>query len=78
MYLFDNINDQVAAGYPKLISREWPGLPDNLDSAFRWYYDGVSYFFKGDYYYWWDDNKDRVGGLEFIGNTKWKNLCEVE
>ena len=33
--------------YPKLVSAVFPGLPDNLDTAFKWYNDGKSYLFNG-------------------------------
>lgn len=38
-------DEGVAAGYPKLISKSWPGLPSNLDAAFT-YKNGKTYFFK--------------------------------
>ena len=51
VYQFDNIADKVSTGYPKLVSAVFPGLPDNLDTAFRWYNDGTSYLFNGiDFY----------------------------
>ena len=79
VYLYDNINDEVAPGYAngKLISDVWPGLPNNIDSAFRWYWDGVSYFFKDDSYYYWDDAADTANGPFLIGDTAWKNICDV-
>lgn len=42
--------DSIAPGYPKLISRSWPGLPGNIDAAFT-YKNGKTYFFK-DSKYW--------------------------
>ncbi|KAJ8978894.1 hypothetical protein NQ317_008873, partial [Molorchus minor] len=42
--------ESVAAGYPKLISEGWPGLPGNLDAAFT-YKNGKTYFFKGSKYW---------------------------
>lgn len=37
--------DGIAAGYPKSISKSWPGLPSNIDAAFT-YKNGKTYFFK--------------------------------
>ena len=76
MYKYDNVNDQVASGYPKLIANEWPGIPNNIDSAFRWYYDAKTYFFKDEYYWEWDDTNNQVIGPRFIDND-WKNICNV-
>ncbi|XP_030765462.1 matrix metalloproteinase-14 isoform X3 [Sitophilus oryzae] len=42
--------ESVAAGYPKLISEGWPGLPGNIDAAFT-YKNGKTYFFKGSKYW---------------------------
>ena len=79
VYLYDNFDDQVAYGYSngKLISDVWPGLPNNIDSAFRWYWDGISYFFKGDSYYWWDDSTKTANGPFLIGDKAFKNICDV-
>lgn len=77
VYLYDNIVDTVASGYPKLISDVWSGIPNNIDSAFRWYWDGVTYFFKDDSYYWWNDNTNVAHGPFLIGDTEWKNICDV-
>ena len=40
----------VEAGYPRTISRDWDGLPANLDAAFTWT-NGKTYFFKGGQYW---------------------------
>ncbi|XP_075235425.1 matrix metalloproteinase 1 isoform X2 [Lycorma delicatula] len=42
--------DSIAPGYPKLISKSWPGLPGKLDAAFT-YKNGKTYFFKGSKYW---------------------------
>jgi matrix metalloproteinase-14 (membrane-inserted) len=44
----------VEAGYPRLISHGWPGLPGNLDAAFTWT-NGKTYFFKGSKYWRFTD-----------------------
>ncbi|XP_073984475.1 matrix metalloproteinase 1 isoform X2 [Rhodnius prolixus] len=42
--------DSIAPGYPRLISKSWPGLPGNIDAAFT-YKNGRTYFFKGSQYW---------------------------
>lgn len=51
--------DAVAKGYPKLISKGWPGLPGNINAAFT-YKNGKTYFFKGKQY--WRYNGRKVDG----------------
>lgn len=53
-------NEGVASGYPAKISRDWDGLPANLDAALTWS-DGKTFFFKGDKY-WRFFNKRREPG----------------
>ncbi|KAK9503723.1 hypothetical protein O3M35_010224 [Rhynocoris fuscipes] len=42
--------DSIAPGYPRLISKSWPGLTGNIDAAFT-YKNGRTYFFKGSQYW---------------------------
>jgi len=48
--------ESVADGYPRSISADWPGLPDNIDAAFTWPESGSTYFFKG-FEYWKFENQ---------------------
>ncbi|OQR79276.1 matrix metalloproteinase-16-like, partial [Tropilaelaps mercedesae] len=40
----------IASGYPRRIHDDWPGLPNNIDSALTWS-DGKTFFFKGGLYW---------------------------
>lgn len=69
-------HQKVAPGWPKKISEAFPGIPDDLDTAFTWGFDGNVYFFKGRYFQIWHPND--------VGKTKvrydihqWKNACDV-
>ena len=53
--------DSVESGYPRKISRDWPGLPDNIDAAVTWTDNRMTYFFKGSEY-WKFDNRDPEPG----------------
>ena len=44
-------------GYPKALSKGFPDIPGNLDTAFVWGGNGKIYFFKGDDYYKFDPDK---------------------
>ena len=76
VYQFDDIADKVLAGYPKLVSAVFPGLPDNLGTAFRWYKEMKSYFFKGVEFYVWSDSLNRADG-PFLSKYNWKIHCFV-
>lgn len=62
---WDIVNGRLDKGYPKRIAKGWPGIPDHLDAAV---YAGRSassrdnklYFFKGDRYWRWDIERDRL------------------
>jgi hypothetical protein len=45
-----SLADKVDAGYPKLISENWFGVPNSIDSVIQ-RSNGLIYFFKGDNYY---------------------------
>ncbi|XP_070571970.1 matrix metalloproteinase-14-like isoform X1 [Ptychodera flava] len=56
---YDEYNERVDPGYPKLISENWVGIPNDIDAAFEWT-DGFTYFFKGDKYWQFDSAKMSV------------------
>lgn len=49
-YYWKLTEESIEAGYPKLISKGWPGLSGNIDAAFT-YKNGKTYFFKGRKYW---------------------------
>jgi len=51
----------VAEGYPRQISDDWEGLPNNLDAAFSWK-NGKTYFLKGSRY--WRYSPESFGKLD--------------
>lgn len=59
-YYWQITNEGLANGYPAKISRDWDGLPGNIDAALTWS-DGKTFFFKGDKY-WRFFNKRREAG----------------
>ena len=42
------------SGYPQDISR-WGGVPRNMDAVLTSVFDGLTYFFKGDEFWTFDD-----------------------
>lgn len=49
---------RVELDYPRDISM-WRGVPSDIDAAFQ-YMDGKTYFFKGKYFWQFDDNSMMV------------------
>lgn len=60
LYYWQIKNEGLASGFPAKISKDWDGLPGNLDAALTWS-DGKTFFFKGDKY-WRFFNKKREPG----------------
>jgi len=59
-------NEGLAPGGPGKISRDWDGLPGNLDAALTWS-DGKTFFFKGDKYWRFFNKKREPGYPKAIG-----------
>ena len=66
---------KVEDGWPKNITEVFPGVPNNLDTAFQWYHDKRVYFFKGSFYYIWNQSIGKVDGPFSIEH--WRNICNV-
>lgn len=58
-YRYNESTRALDPDYPRPISTNWEGLPDDIDGAFR-YANGVTYFFKGKYYYRYNDVINKV------------------
>ena len=56
-----NTKPRVDAGYPKLISSGFPGIPNNIDAAFKWVANGKMYFFKGSQYWRFESDLGSTG-----------------
>jgi len=53
--------DSVEPGYPRKISWDWPGLPNNIDAAVTWSGNNLTTFFKGSQF-WMFSNKEPLDG----------------
>ena len=62
-------DDSLASGYPRSISRDWDGLPGNLDAAFTWI-NGRTYFFKGDKYWRFTNTDMDEGYPKLVGEVE--------
>ena len=51
----------VDDGYPKPISEEFKGMPNDIDAAFTWNRTGKIYLFKGSQYWRFDYQKIKEG-----------------
>ena len=46
------------------ISADWPGLPDDIDTAVTWPDNGMTYFFKGSQYWKFHNKEPQVGKFD--------------
>ena len=58
---------KMDAGYPKLISEEFEGIPSRIDAALTWERNRNLYFFKGTQY-WRFDYEAAKAGLRGLGD----------
>jgi len=65
-------SDSVAAGYPRKIYQDWPGLPNDIDAAVTWDSNRITYFFKGDKYWRFTNQSPSQGYPKPI--SKWLGL----
>ncbi|XP_033108515.1 matrix metalloproteinase-16-like [Anneissia japonica] len=56
---YNEPSGRVDDNYPRSIAAGWPGVPDDLDAAFRWL-DGNTYFVKGTRYWQFDVSLNQV------------------
>ena len=66
---------QVETGWSKKIKDVFPGVPNDIDTVFRWNYDGNVYFFKDRLFYLWDQKQNKIGHV--FQTNLWKNVCDV-
>ncbi|OCT96145.1 matrix metalloproteinase-18-like [Xenopus laevis] len=64
---FDEDKQQMDTGFPKLISNDFPGIPDKIDAAL--YYRGRLYFYIGPSQFEYDINSKRI--LEVLRSNSW-------
>lgn len=67
---------KVEPGWPKKISEVFPGIRNDLDTAFQWGYDSNVYFFKGKYFQIWDPNSEYNTRILY-GIHQWQHVCDV-
>jgi len=60
----------IASGYPRKISDNWPGLPDNIDAAVTMNTTGYTFFFKGNQYWRFKDSSPSPGYPKSITNLE--------
>ena len=63
-YRYNDLTFAIDPGYPKKISDNWPGIPNNIDAATVYSNPDSQttslYFFKGDKYYRYNTDKNKV------------------
>ncbi|XP_028397800.1 uncharacterized protein LOC114521531 [Dendronephthya gigantea] len=73
-YRYNEISRGIDSGYPRRISDNWHGVPNNIDGVFR-YANGYTYFFKGSDYYRFNDVTRKVdAGYPKKIKSFWKGI----
>ena len=63
---------------PKNINEVFPGIPNNINAVFTWSKDNKTYFFKGPFYYKYDDKNKKVDrGYPKRSSKRWKNMPKL-
>ena len=60
-------SEAVAEGYPKKISSDWSGLPNNIQAGFTWQDTKATYMFKGNQYWKFENMRAIAGYPKTIG-----------
>ena len=66
--------DNVAKGYPRKISDDWEGLPNNVDAAVTWPDNEYTYFFKGSKYWRFDQYRRASSGYPKSIKDYWQGI----
>jgi len=62
-------------GYPKDLDKKWHRVPSHFDEVFVWGGNWSTYFFKGKYYYRYNNTADRVDdGYPYLISKGWRNV----
>ena len=67
---------QLEPGWPKKISDVFPGIPNDLDTAFHYGYDSRVYFFKGRNFYILDEDDSSKTAIAYPLH-QWGHICDL-
>ncbi|XP_033970594.1 matrix metalloproteinase-18-like [Trematomus bernacchii] len=66
-YRYDELKRRMDPGFPRLIQKDWPGIPKRVDAAFK--LDGNIFLFSGAKSYQYDFRQTRV--MNTISANSW-------
>ncbi|KAK5868418.1 hypothetical protein PBY51_009436 [Eleginops maclovinus] len=66
-YRYDELKRMIDPGFPRLIQKDWPGIPKRVDAAFK--LDGNIFLFSGTKSYQYDFRQKRV--MNTISANSW-------